>query len=81
MRTRDLPAVPLCIVIQPHRRSSTAARPAAGHRKEQAMILIGRLVIIIAALMVLAVPRIRRMLLVPGVRCRAGPPAHRTQER
>ncbi len=44
------------------------------------MILIG-LIIIIAAFMVLAVPRIRQMLLVPGVRCRAGPPAHRTQER
>jgi hypothetical protein len=30
MRTCDLPAVPLCIVIQPHRRSGTAARPAVG---------------------------------------------------
>jgi hypothetical protein len=38
------------------------------------MILIG-LVIIIAVLMVLAVPRLRRMLSVPGARRRAGSPA------
>jgi hypothetical protein len=44
------------------------------------MILIG-LVIIIAVLMVLAVPRLRRMLSVPGARRRGGPPAPRTQER
>ena len=44
------------------------------------MILIG-LVIIITVLMALAVPRIRRMLPVPEARRRAGPPAHRTQER
>jgi hypothetical protein len=44
------------------------------------MILAG-LVVIIAVLMVPAVPRLRRMLSVPGARRRAGPPAHRTQER
>ena len=44
------------------------------------MILIG-LVIIIAVLMVLAVPRLRRMLSVPGARRSGGPPAPRTQER
>ena len=44
------------------------------------MILIG-LVIIIAVLMVLAVPRLRQMLSVPGARRRRGPPAPRTQER
>jgi hypothetical protein len=43
------------------------------------MILIG-LVIIIAVLMVLAVPRLRQMLSVPGARRRGGPPAPRTQE-
>ena len=44
------------------------------------MILIG-LVILIAALMALAVPRIRRKLTVSGARRRAGSSAPRGQER
>jgi hypothetical protein len=44
------------------------------------MILAG-LVVIIAVLMVLAVPRLRRMLPVPGGRRSGGPPAPRTRER
>ena len=44
------------------------------------MILIG-LVIVIAVLMALAVPRIRGMLTVPDASRRAGSPAPRTQER
>jgi hypothetical protein len=44
------------------------------------MILTG-LVIITAVLMVLAVPRLRRVLPVPGARRSGGPPAPHTQER
>jgi hypothetical protein len=44
------------------------------------MILTG-LIIIIGMLMVLAVPRIRRKLTVPGARRRARSPAPRTQGR
>jgi len=51
-----------------------------GHRREQAMILIG-LVIIIGVLMVLAVPRIRGMLSEPDASRKARSPAPRTQER
>jgi hypothetical protein len=44
------------------------------------MILIG-LVTVIAVLLALAVPRIRRKLTVPDARRRARSPAPRTQER